>query len=253
MAHFDSIAAHGLARLHKSPALVTGKPLSSSAWGRLETPHINGYILTNIAANDGTGQELRCCYWDPAPENGIVAADCMPVAGCLSAVVLFSDFHIFNKPLTFFACSSRHQDNNLRKMYVGGKGEAANASPQVSQTLIDRTVIGAKGTIETPTRYSYHGEIRWVALWNVDITENVARQLALGAHPLFTHPRGLLAFLPLDDANPADWVGSPWTKLGGAIMSGVRPFAIRKRQKVQRVYGRAACPVFCEGRRVVGL
>jgi hypothetical protein len=146
------------------------------------------------------------------------------------------------------------QNTASRTCYACG-----NPGPELTTSLaipdaLDTMAIAGVGD-STPGFSSRSAEHRDVAIWNVDITENVAKHLTLGhnCHPWFVHPNGLVAMLPLQDAGLFDWFNNAWTVAAGSLAGPHKDSTrIPKRQKGQIVLGRGVCGRTVEGRRLVG-
>ena len=240
--------------LRKMPALLTDRGCSGCMWGRLTEMQVpeQCYSISNINGSLPATDtyELRLCYWDEAPDT-IQACDCTPSTSGITSIGLFPS----PKKRMFVPCASRLVTEAFRRIYAFKRDGGANTTPLGAQVGIDRTIIANRNHPDEPhDKYQWNGAIYWVAIWNQDVGERVCRQLNLGAHPFFTRSQGLLAFLPLQDAHATvDWIGSYWSIIGSNFTSGVKPFQLARRQKMQRVYGAAAVPISAEGRTVVGM
>jgi hypothetical protein len=251
---FFDLPLHLRGRLRKQPPIASVRPCSGCGWHRPKRSNQNFLGSNGIifeSANAASNQDVRFGFC--ASFADVYNCGCATALGKTQRadVIFHPNFDSIYppKPAMFIPFAARLISDSERRLYAYRRPLSANLA-FIEAPVVDRTMIG---TNENDIDYHHlEGDVQWLAAWSDDIGDLVAKQLNLGAHPFFTRPRNMVAFLPMDGIDPrADWVAGYWEQIG-SLTHGHRTFQLGKRQKMQRSYGRAAVPTISEGRTVVG-
>jgi len=213
--------------------------------GTLVTQNAVVVIVENAAGTDW----LRIMYLD-APVIGVMVGTA--VEGTAAEANLLP---VVSSSAIFFSAATREASLTDRAAYVNSNPvPATSVVADVLPVSPDHTAIGS--SFSNGDNEHHEGSVMHLAIWNIDVGENILKQLMLGSHPFFVCPRGMVAFLPLEDAQATvDWIGSYWSILGTSPTfnaGGQRPFQLDRQPRMRRNYGRAALAREALGRRVAG-
>ena len=260
MTHFASglLADTGKGFLRKTPHIIATYPYSCAAWIQPRAQEVSSFVVVQgyvCNTEDATGLDtLRLMYVDDqATFRGVMSG----IAGESTNANYQFQIHggTFGAAITFPAVALGITTSS-RSVYMNADpAPATNATLDVVPVTPDKTEIGS--TSVDASNNHFEGELYQVAVWNQNIGELVARQIMLGAHPFFTRPVGLIAFLPLHDPQcMIDWMSATnWTRVGTPAVfdaGGNRPWQFDHKLRMDRVYGRTALARQSTGRTVVG-
>lgn len=111
---------------------------------------------------------------------------------------------------------------NDRRVYLDGGGKGTNSASSIPAGL-DRISIGVDGKL-TPVNFM-GGDIGYVAIWNIALTDEDAVSLANGLDPRKLKPDNLVYFVPMNGQSPElDIIGKFNMTVTGATKSEEPPF-----------------------------
>lgn len=174
--------------LRNATAIVTGTPLTISAWAWTDSNSVTAQMICSIV-NSASTTNLNAFHL--ALSGGNIQA--LAADGTNDTYAAPTATHPLN---TWFHACGVYTSATSRAAYLNGGNKGTNTGSRTPSGL-NRTSIGKRDNATGDRPFSSTGFIAEVAIWNDSLTDAEVASLATGISPFKIRPSALVAYWPL--------------------------------------------------------